>query len=39
MKGGSFYNISRNLPVPNREIPLDNLKHRKSAFAASPTLP
>ena len=32
MKGGSFYNISRDLRVPNRETPLDGLQHRNIGF-------
>jgi formylglycine-generating enzyme required for sulfatase activity len=32
MKGGSFYNISRDLRVPNRETPLDTLQHRNIGF-------
>jgi formylglycine-generating enzyme required for sulfatase activity len=28
MKGGSFYNISRDLRVPNRENPVEDLHHR-----------
>jgi formylglycine-generating enzyme len=32
MKGGSFYNISRDLRVANRETPLDTLQHRNIGF-------
>lgn len=32
MKGGSFYNISRDLRVPNRETPLDTMQHRNVGF-------
>ena len=32
MKGGSFYNISRDLRVPNRETPLDTLQHHNIGF-------
>lgn len=32
MKGGSFYNISRDLRAPNRETPLDTLQHRNIGF-------
>jgi formylglycine-generating enzyme required for sulfatase activity len=32
MKGGSFYNISRDLRVPNRETPLDDIRHRNIGF-------
>jgi argonaute-like protein implicated in RNA metabolism and viral defense len=31
MKGGSFYNISRDLRVPNRETPLDSIATSASA--------
>jgi formylglycine-generating enzyme len=40
MKGGSFYNISRDLRVPNRETPLDTLQHRNVGFrCAANSLP
>jgi formylglycine-generating enzyme required for sulfatase activity len=32
MKGGSFYNISRDLRASNRETPLDTLQHRNIGF-------
>lgn len=32
MKGGSFYNISRDIRVPDRETPLDTLRHRNIGF-------
>ena len=32
MKGGSFYNISRDLRVSNRETPVVNLRHRNVGF-------
>jgi len=32
MKGGSFYNIARDLRVPNRETPLDDIQHRNIGF-------
>lgn len=32
MKGGSFYNISRDLRVPNRETPFDDIRHRNIGF-------
>ena len=32
MKGSSFYNISRDLRVPNRETPLDTPQHRNIGF-------
>lgn len=32
MKGGSFYNLSRDLRVPNRETPLEDLRHRNVGF-------
>ena len=32
MKGGSFYNISRDLRVPNRETPPDDIRHRNIGF-------
>ena len=40
MKGGSFYNISRDLRAPNRETPLDTMQHRNVGFrCAANTLP
>lgn len=32
MKGGSFFNISRNLRVPERETPPASLRHRNVGF-------
>jgi formylglycine-generating enzyme len=32
MKGGSFYNIARDLRVPNRETPPTDLRHRNVGF-------
>jgi len=32
MKGGSFYNISRDIRASNRETPLDTLQHRNIGF-------
>lgn len=32
MKGGSFYNIARDLRVPNRETPVEDLRHRNVGF-------
>lgn len=32
MKGGSFYNIARDLRVPNREMPVEDLRHRNVGF-------
>ena len=32
MKGGSFYNIARNLRVPDRETPVEVLRHRNVGF-------
>ena len=32
MKGGSFYNIARDLRVPNREFPVEDLRHRNVGF-------
>jgi formylglycine-generating enzyme required for sulfatase activity len=34
MKGGSFYNIARNLRVPECETPLHTMRHRNVASAA-----
>ncbi len=32
MKGGSFYNIARDLRMPNRETPVEDLRHRNVGF-------
>lgn len=32
MKGGSFYNVARNLRVPERETPLHTMRHRNVGF-------
>lgn len=32
MKGGSFYNIARDLRMPNRETPVEGLRHRNVGF-------
>ena len=32
MKGGSFYNIARNIRVPERETPVPELRHRNVGF-------
>jgi len=32
MKGGSFYNIARDLRVANREMPVVDLRHRNVGF-------
>jgi len=32
MKGGSFYNIARDLRVANREMPVVELRHRNVGF-------
>jgi formylglycine-generating enzyme required for sulfatase activity len=32
MKGGSFYNIARDLRMPNRETPVESLRHRNVGF-------
>jgi formylglycine-generating enzyme required for sulfatase activity len=32
MKGGSFYNISRDIRMPNRETPLEDMRHRNVGF-------
>jgi formylglycine-generating enzyme required for sulfatase activity len=32
MKGGSFYNISRDIRMPNREFPVVELRHRNVGF-------
>jgi formylglycine-generating enzyme required for sulfatase activity len=32
MKGGSFYNIARDLRVPSRETPVEGLRHRNVGF-------
>jgi formylglycine-generating enzyme required for sulfatase activity len=32
MKGGSFYNIARDLRFPNRETPVEDLRHRNVGF-------
>ncbi len=32
MKGGSFYNIARDLRMPNRETPLEDMRHRNVGF-------
>jgi formylglycine-generating enzyme required for sulfatase activity len=32
MKGGSFYNIARNIRVPERETPVQELRHRNVGF-------
>ena len=32
MKGGSFYNISRDIRMPNRETPVEDMRHRNVGF-------
>ena len=32
MKGGSFYNIARDLRMPNRETPFEDMRHRNVGF-------
>ena len=32
MKGGSFYNLARDLRVPNREFPVEEMRHRNVGF-------
>ncbi len=32
MKGGSFYNIARDIRMPNRETPIEDMRHRNVGF-------
>ena len=39
MKGGSFYNLGRDLRVSNREMPLQTMRHRNVGFRCVGDLP